>query len=371
MPAVLTPAELAAALSLRDLTDPAQGPHALQLLIAEILAALPGAHQRVVRAHPVVPVADNYDHLGYAAGAVTRDARYTRYAGPDRLLRSHTSAMVPPALRRLAAEPAWTDVLLACPGIVYRRDAIDRLRTGTPHQLDLWRLRTGTLTGTDLDAMIATVLAAALPGAQYRAVPASHPYTTAGRQLDVLVDGEWVEVGECGLAATTVLRGAGLPAQVTGLAMGLGLERLLMLRKGIPDIRLITATEPRVAAQLLDLAPYRPVSHHPPITRDLSLAVAADTDADLLGDAVRAALGADADAIESLEVRASTPVSALPPAAVARLGARPDQCNVLLRVVLRHPTRTLTDAEANEVRDRVYASLHDGTAYQWAGVAPS
>jgi phenylalanyl-tRNA synthetase alpha chain len=55
---------------------------------------------------------------------------------------------------------------------------------------------------------------------------------------------------------------------------------------------------------------------------------------------------------------------------VARLGARPDQCNVLLRVVLRHPTRTLTDAEANEVRDRVYAALHDGTAYQWAGAAP-
>jgi hypothetical protein len=40
--------------------------------------------------------------------------------------------------------------------------------------------------------------------------------------------------------------------------------------------------------------------------------------------------------------------------------------NVLLRVVLRHLERSLTAAEANAVRDRIYAGLHEGTAYQWA-----
>jgi phenylalanyl-tRNA synthetase alpha chain len=43
------------------------------------------------------------------------------------------------------------------------------------------------------------------------------------------------------------------------------------------------------------------------------------------------------------------------------LGLRPGQKNVLLRLVLRHPDRTLTAREANDLRDRVYASLHEGS----------
>jgi phenylalanyl-tRNA synthetase alpha chain len=363
MPA-LTSTELAAALAVRDLTDPTQGPHALQLLVTAILDALAG-DVRLVRAYPVVPVEENYDQLGYAPDAITRDARYTRYAGDGTMLRSHTSAMIPPALRRLAAEPGWCDVTLACPGIVHRRDAIDRLHTGTPHQLDLWRVvAEQPMTGADLDALIAAVLGAALPGTAHRTAASPHPYTEAGRQIDVLAGDEWVEVGECGLAAGHVLAGAGLGPAVTGLAMGLGLDRLLMLRKGIPDIRLLRATDPRIAGQLLDLAPYRPVSSHPPVTRDLSLAVPAGTDAETIGDRVRQVPGAEA--VEQLSVLAETPVDALPPAAVHRLGARSGQVNLLLRVVLRHPERTLTDADANALRDRIYAALHEGAAHEWA-----
>jgi phenylalanyl-tRNA synthetase alpha chain len=94
---------------------------------------------RVERGPRVVPLTDNYDRLGYRAAAVTRDARYTRYVDDDHVLRSHTTVMIPPALARLAVDPA-DDVLLVCPGIAYRGDAIDRLHTGTPHQVDLWRV---------------------------------------------------------------------------------------------------------------------------------------------------------------------------------------------------------------------------------------
>jgi phenylalanyl-tRNA synthetase alpha chain len=45
----------------------------------------------------------------------------------------------------------------------------------------------------------------------------------------------------------------------------------------------------------------------------------------------------------------------------------PDLRNVLVRVVMRHLERTLTDEEANTLRDRIYAALHRGTSYQWAG----
>ncbi|GAA3884115.1 hypothetical protein GCM10022243_56090 [Saccharothrix violaceirubra] len=339
----------------RDLSDPAYGPHAMQVLLDEVLAALPG-EVRVVRDHPEVSVDDNYTRLGYPPDAITRDARYTRYTTPGRMLRSHTTAMVPPALRLLSRDD-WADVTLACAGMVFRRDVIDRVHSGTPHQLDLWRI---TRTRHDLLSWVDTVLGAAVPGLEYRTVPATHPYTTSGIQVDVRVDGQWLEVGEGGAAAAAVLRGAWLPENAHGLAFGLGLDRLLMLRKGVPDIRLLSSTEPRVAAQMLDLAPYRAVSRHPAVVRDVSVAVDPGHDGETLGDVVRAAAG---DLVEEVTVLSRTPVAELPAVAVARLGAKTGQQNVLLRLLLRHPTRTLTDAEANRARDAVYAAIVERSSH--------
>ncbi|GLW70966.1 hypothetical protein Kpho02_32650 [Kitasatospora phosalacinea] len=382
----LSPEQLARDLAVRDLTDPAAGPHALQLLVERAVRALTehwGCPVQVHRGERVVTVADNYDHLNYRGDDITRDARYTRYVDERRMLRSHSSALVPGALRALAARAAAGEapeaVLLACPGLVYRRDSIDRLHSGTPHQLDLWYLtRRPTPAGTDdLTGMLAALVGALLPGAAHRTEERVHPYTLAGRQLDVAagaVDGagdggEWVEVAECGLAHPEVLAGAGLGPEWSGLALGMGLDRVLMLRKGVPDIRLLRSADPAVAVQLTDLAPYRPVSALPAVRRDLSVAVDGADLAEDLGDRVRDALGADADCVETVEVLSSTPCRDLPPQALARLGGRPEQYNLLVKVVLRDLHRTLTDADANALRDRVYAALHQGTVHQWASPA--
>jgi phenylalanyl-tRNA synthetase alpha chain len=355
--------EITRALTLRDLTDPCEGPHALQRIVdvaVDALVRVWRCDRLIARGSRIVSVSDNYDALGYEPGAVTRDARYTRYVDATQMLRSHTSALVPGALRTLAQSNV-DDVLVACPGIVYRRDSIDRLHSGTPHQLDLWRVVRGrTMTTGDLKEMIEVVVGAVLPGAEWRVEPREHPYTTEGLQIDVDNGGEWVEIGECGLASVPVLRGAGLPDDCTGLALGVGLDRLLMLRKGMADIRLLRATDSRIAQQMRDLTLYRPVSTRPAVVRDLSLAVAADLDVELLGDRVRAALGDDAECVEAVEVVSETAAAELPDVAAARLGMQPEQKNVLVRVVLRSVDRTLTRDEANDLRDRIFAALHEG-----------
>jgi phenylalanyl-tRNA synthetase alpha chain len=364
----LDPAQLQRDLALRDLSDPAEGPHAIQILIGqgvERLCRAWGCEVRWCRGPRIVPVADNYDRLGYPAGAITRDTRYTRYVDAGHMLRSHSSAMIPPALRRLARQPG-EDVLLACPGIVYRRDAIDWQHTGTPHQLDLWRITRQVVSGTDLDQMIAVLLGALAPGLPHRQQPRAHPYTLGGRQVDVYRDGRWVEVWECGLAHPSVLAAAGLPGR-SGLALGMGLDRLLMLVKGIPDIRLLRSGDPRITRQMHDLGSYQHVSLMPPITRDLSVAVWPDDDEETLGDRVRDALGADASCVEEVRVLSATACRQLPASAIGRLGARPGQKNLLVRVVLRDLETTLTDETANALRDRIYRALHQGTEYQWAG----
>src|SRR3712207_565665 len=153
----------------------------MQSLLDDVLAALAGAWHcalDVQRRRPLVSVEDNYDRLGYAATDITRDARYSRYAAETVMLRSHTTAGVPPALRALArSRAAAVDVLLALPGVCHRRDSIDRLHVGTPHQVDLWRVSTRRLGADDLQRMVTLVVGAVLPGARWRTSPAQHPYT--------------------------------------------------------------------------------------------------------------------------------------------------------------------------------------------------
>jgi phenylalanyl-tRNA synthetase alpha chain len=100
----------------------------------------------------------------------------------------------------------------------------------------------------------------------------------------------------------------------------------------------------------------------PAIRRDLSLVLRdpADADAEVLGDLARGALGADADVLAAVDIRAVTPASELPPAAVDRLRMAPGDVNVLVRLALQPLDRTLTDAQANLLRDRVYVALHQG-----------
>ncbi|MBL8911661.1 MAG: hypothetical protein JNM17_13300 [Archangium sp.] len=348
----ISPEALARALSIRDLTDPAKGPHAMQVLLHELVSKLCGAwscRAEIIRGSPIVSVHDNYDALGYPPDGAARDARYSRYVTDDTLLRTQMSAMIPQVL---SPSPSGRGVgereLIVLPGLVYRRDTVDRLHVGEPHQVDLWLISQNEETTREMCELVIT---AALPGREWRVTSTTHPYTTNGLQLDVRDEGEWIEVGECGESRLS-----------PGLAMGLGLDRLLMLRKGIPDIRLLRAEHP----QLLDLEPWRPLSNQPSVTRDLSLAVhPSRAEAEVLGDRLREALGtARAELVESIYIVSVTEGRTLPPAARARIGIDDEQLNVLLRVVLRAVDRTLTTEECNQLRDDIYLALHEGRTHQ-------
>ncbi|MEX5270700.1 PheS-related mystery ligase SrmL [Kocuria sabuli] len=363
-PSYISPDQLAHALTLRDLSDPAQGPHSMQLLLENLVAALQhrwGSSVRQVHHPPLVAVYDNYDRLGYDPGDVTRAQRYTRYVSPTVLLRTHTSAELPAALQDYRGR-SDIDELLVVPGLVYRRDVVDRTHVGEPHQVDLWRIRsTPRTTDQDLLEMITTVVEAVLPGAQWQITDVEHPYTLGGRQVDVHMDGEWLELAECGRIHPDVLRRSGLdPRKWSGLALGMGLERALMLRKSIPDIRYLRSSEPRIAAQMLDLQPWQHVSLLPGTRRDISVVLNDGEDDETIGDQIRTALGQDADLLESVEVLSSTRCEELPATARDRLGITPGQSNALIRIRIRPLLRTLTSAEANELRNRIYLAVHEG-----------
>jgi phenylalanyl-tRNA synthetase alpha chain len=139
-----------------------------------------------------------------------------------------------------------------------------------------------------------------------------------------------------------------------------------MLAKRILDIRLLRSSDPRTVRQMVNLARYQPVSLQPAITRDLSVAVSAGEDQETCGDRVRDALGADASMVKEVQVLSATAYTRLPASAIKRLGVRPGQMNLLVRVVLRDLDKTLTNQTANALRDRIHHALHQGMPHQWA-----
>ncbi len=97
--------QLRYALNLRDLSNPADGSHAMQILVNEVLEALTKSWQcqvKTYRENPIVSIEDNYDRLNYPKDGASRDARYTRYVCDTSLLRTQGSAMVPNAMQEVS-----------------------------------------------------------------------------------------------------------------------------------------------------------------------------------------------------------------------------------------------------------------------------
>ena len=117
------------------------------------IARWSGLPADIVRRPPVVPITDNYDRLFYEPDAIARSAHYSHYIDNMHMLRTHTTAGIPPLLAQTRS-----DRLIVCPGLVYRRDVVDRLHVGEPHQVDLWIARQARLRRAHLLEMIAAVV---------------------------------------------------------------------------------------------------------------------------------------------------------------------------------------------------------------------
>ncbi len=199
----------------RDLTDPAQGPHAMQ---------------RMLRAAA--------DSLARATSAELI------------LDRSEASPLPAVTLRRALAGSGGA--LVVRPRVVGEGRA-------RRHQLELWWIRRHAPLGLrDLGRCVAAVTAATAPGFTVSAVPLPVPHADEGRSVDVRLRGTWVSVGTAGLVDPALLARAGLPEDASGVVLTLDLERLVLLAKGIDDRALLSSEEPAVAAQMLDLEPYVP-----------------------------------------------------------------------------------------------------------------
>jgi phenylalanyl-tRNA synthetase alpha chain len=354
-------------ISISDLTEAEASENIISKVFHGLLASLEAAgfpNIKVVRGPKIVSSDDNFDALLFPPDNVGRSSTYTRWVDEDRVLRTHTSAIVPSLFRSLGSlEEKSTFVM---PGLVYRRDVLDPRHLDVFHQVDVWMVQPirqyGQTSRSDLLKLVQVVFDATVgTDAKAKVLETQHPYTTNGVEVYAVSNGRETEVLEAGLINPGVFRATGLdPKECSGLALGLGLERVVMIRKALPDIRLIRSKEPRVQAQLKNFEPYKKVSNHPPIKRDVSFCLNVGASEEDICVLVREAFGEAASLLEEVKLLARTPYSELEQIAVERLGARPGQDNVLVRITLRDPDQNIEKSAVDALYRNAYPKLHKG-----------
>ncbi|MEB3063376.1 phenylalanine--tRNA ligase subunit alpha [[Mycobacterium] zoologicum] len=236
------------------------------VLVAErIDVTLPSARTRVGARHPITMLAEhvadtfvamgwelaegpeveaehfNFDALNFPVDHPARSDQDTFHiapAGSRQLLRTHTS---PVQIRALLAREL--PVYVVSIGRTFRTDELDATHTPVFHQVEGLAVDRGLtmahLRGT-LDAFAQSEFG---PATRTRFRPHFFPFTEPSAEVDIWFEGKkggpgWVEWGGCGMVHPNVLRAVGIdPDEYSGFAFGMGLERTLQFRNGIPDMR--------------------------------------------------------------------------------------------------------------------------------------
>ncbi|WP_085996980.1 phenylalanine--tRNA ligase subunit alpha [Rhodococcus sp. R1101] len=183
----------------------------------------------------------NFDALNFLPDHPARTMQDTFHIAPEgsrQVLRTHTS---PVQVRTMLHRDI--PIYVVCPGRTFRTDELDATHTPVFSQVEGLAVDKGLtmahLRGT-LDAFARALFG---PETRTRMRPNYFPFTEPSAEVDVWFPNKkggagWVEWGGCGMVNPNVLRASGIDPDVyTGFAFGMGLERTLQFRNGIPDMR--------------------------------------------------------------------------------------------------------------------------------------
>jgi phenylalanyl-tRNA synthetase alpha chain len=205
--------------------------------------------------------ANNFTKLGFPPDHPATDMQDSFWTTGGHLLRTHTSNIQIRAMTTHTPPMAFI-----APGTVYRRDD-DVTHSPMFHQIEAF-LIDEKVTLAHLKGVLAEFAERLYgPGTPVRLRPSYFPFVEPGAEVDIgcvfckKPDGTragcslckhsgWIEILGCGMIHPVVFEHCGIdPEKWTGFALGMGIERIAMLRYGIPDIRLIFENDPRFLAQ--------------------------------------------------------------------------------------------------------------------------
>ena len=174
----------------------------------------------------------NFEALNIPAHHPARAMHDTFYFPDGRLLRTHTSSVQIRIMQN--DKPPFRFI---APGRVYRCDS-DMTHTPMFHQVE-GLIVDESVTFAELKGLLIDFLEIFFEKElQVRFRPSYFPFTEPSAEVDIIGERGWLEVLGCGMVHPNVLKNVGIdPEKFTGLAFGMGVERLAMLYYGVDDLR--------------------------------------------------------------------------------------------------------------------------------------
>lgn len=255
--AVLETAELEAALleDSVDVTLPGRRPrrgtlHLIQQTMDEIVDIFVGLGYTVATGPEAETEFYNFTALNIPETHPSRletDTLYLDYgeAEEEILLRTHTSPM-----QARYMEDHQPPVYVVVPGKVFRAETVDATHAPVFHQIEGLAVDRHITFG-DLKGTLAE-FARRFFGAdtEVKFIPHYFPFTEPSAEMHAYTNGQWIELLGCGMVNPAVFEHVGYdPAEVTGFAFGMGVERMAMVRHGITDLRSLIDPDIRVLEQ--------------------------------------------------------------------------------------------------------------------------
>ncbi|MEK7317250.1 MAG: phenylalanine--tRNA ligase subunit alpha [Candidatus Eisenbacteria bacterium] len=249
---------------LRDVTLPGRRPrvghrHLISSVLEEIETIFHGLGFSVAEGPDVESDWHAFTALNIPPGHPARATTDTFYLSPDACMRPQTSSV---QIRVMEAQKP--PVRIICPGRVYRNEAVDATHHFEFHQVEgLYVDEDVSL--ADLKGILDRFLKEFFgPDTVIRFAPSYYPFVEPGASVDIRcffcagkgcavcgpLSGGWLEVLGAGMVHPNVFKAVGYdPDRWMGYAFGGGVERLIMLRHGVPDVRMLYQNDSRLLRQ--------------------------------------------------------------------------------------------------------------------------
>ena len=248
----------------RDVTLPGRRPrvghrHLISSVLEEIETIFHGLGFSIAEGPDVESDWHAFTALNIPPGHPARATTDTFYLSPDACMRPQTSSV---QIRVMEAQKP--PVRIICPGRVYRNEAVDATHHFEFHQVEgLYVDEDVSL--ADLKGILDRFLKEFFgPDTVIRFAPSYYPFVEPGASVDIRcffcagkgcavcgpLSGGWLEVLGAGMVHPNVFKAVGYdPDRWMGYAFGVGVERLIMLRHGVPDVRMLYQNDSRLLRQ--------------------------------------------------------------------------------------------------------------------------
>ncbi len=342
-------------LKLPDLTKKEGSP--VKILVDEILSLDRFKDFYVVDFPKIVTVEENFDLLNTSQDHPSRRESDTYYLDKEHILRTQTTTVWPYCLRDkniLEILEKEGTVGIMAPGIVFRKDEIDRSHYPAFHQIDglyICKKDKKIITQKELEDIQADAAKAVFgENCEYRFLTDTFPFTEPSVQIEVKMgdpsnpSGQaWMELSGSGLVHTECLKNFGLDPEIyNGWAFGFGIDRWAMVKMGINDIRVLWSDDPRITSQFKDVnSKYKEVSKFPSTYRDISFIIDKNINLNNYYEIVRnfaKNLIEEVKLVDEFENEEKFGV---------------DKKSYTFRITYCSPERTLTNEEVNKIQDEI------------------